>query len=958
MKRLQHFLRERIDIREGEEGRVLLMFGYIFLIVTALMIVKPVANSLFISHFGVARLPYVFIFVAVGAAAVSSLYSRWIASVDMFRLMSRTLQFSIGSLLFFRIVLLEAFIRDEMLFVFFVFYVWTAVYGLITASQFWILANCIFNPREAKRLFGFVGAGAIVGGIFGGYLTRLLAPVLGSANLLLICAGCLLISIGIIRKLSAMTVGNEHLQQMRQKEQAVQMPKKPLRTIMESRHLLFLAGIIGISVVVGKLVEYQFSAVASSRITNPDHLTAFFGFWLSNLNVASLLVQIFATRWAVSVLGVGTSLLFLPVTILAGAALLLGYPVLWAAIILKMADGSMKNSINKAALELTLLPLPAAVKKQAKAFIDVFVDSAATGIGGIMLLSLTAFNGLSIRSVAVVTILFSCIWCYLAVRIRREYIQSFRQSLAGPASTENTEPATLKSHFVIDNLTCAFQHDDEEQILKALRLAHSIQEDRLLPCFRELIRHGSPRVRMEVLKNAYFYKRPEFMEDARALLFDTLPFDPDQDVKTEAMHYLFRHSGANRVELLKTFLTSEDHTISAAALLCSARESRRNTQLKSLLTLPEILERRLQDIPQIEDPDKELLSKITCAGSIGAANIPAFFPYLHIFINDENCGVVKAAIQAAGESRHPAFIPVLITRMQEATLEKACGEAIKQYGPTVIGSLFQYLDNPFVDRDIRQRIPQAVALLKSQPAVDLLIENLDQSDPSIRFGIIRGLNRLHLDGENLKFDEQKISRCILDEAKRHMSLLLALYHQLHQISVAGPVETAVANNDIATSRKKLAEELEHRLDENLERIFRLLGLRYPTEDIVQAYQGVRSERPDIRSSAVEFLDNVLETDMKRTLIPILESSLIDTVIEEVLEKLGVGIPSERNALETMLPEADPPLQVLALQLIEHLGDRRFAGLAGEMANSPSPEVQEAAIRILKNIGYLKRGIQS
>ena len=946
MNKIKKLVRETFDIRQGEGARVFLMFCYIFLVVTALMIVKPVANSLFLSHFGAARLPYVFILVAVGAASVSSLYSRWLLQIDMFRLMIRTLQLSIVSLLFFRIVLQEAFIRGGMLFV---FYVWVALYGLITASQFWILANCIFNAREAKRLFGIVGAGAIAGGIFGGYLTRFLAAILGSANLLFISAACLLCCIGIVKKLYRLTAGDEYLQEARQKEQAVRSPKTPIRNILESRHLLFLAGIVGTSVMVGKLVEYQFSAVAASTITDPDQLTAFFGFWLSNLNVVSLLVQVFATRRVVSVLGVGISLMFLPAMVLSGAVLLMAYPTLWAAVFLKLADGGMKNSINKAALELMVLPIPADKKKQAKAFIDVFVDSAATGVGGLLLLGLTVPLGLSIRWVACVTVFLACVWCYLAIRIRREYIQSFRVSLSSTEAAGTAPSPQVVNDLVIDNLQSALGCDDEEKIVQGLVMAQSIQDERLLPRFKELVRHGSAKVRMEVLKNLYYYKNDDFTEEAHALIFDAFPFDPDQDVKTEAMHYLFRQSGAERVDLLKEFLTHDDYTVSGAATLCAARESRRNQKLKSLLGLQTVLESWLQQIPGIEDPDKALFYKVTSARAVGAANIPDLFPYLHIFFNDAETDVVEAAIHAAGESRHPEFIPVIIERMQSPELEVACGDALKEYGPAVFQLLFSYLDNPFIDRDIRQRIPLAAALLKSQPAVDLLMEHLNQRDPSIRFAVIRALNRLRLGGNHFKYDEQKIGRCILGEAKRYLSMLTALYHQIHHNA---PAEPSKDDDAVKDRRHALSAMLERRLDENLERIFRLLGLRYPTEDILTVYKGIRSRKADLRSSAIEFLDNLLETDLKRALIPILETALIDTVIEQALDRLGMKIPSERHALEEMLPESDPPLQVQALELIDALNDRKYASLVGEMANSPDDNVQMAALSILKKMGYL------
>src|SRR5690606_17848592 len=73
----------------------------------------------------------------------------------------------------------------------YVFYIWTAIFAVLTASQFWILANIVFNVREAKRLFGYIGAGAIAGGIFGGYLTTLLAEPIGSENMIFLGAALL-----------------------------------------------------------------------------------------------------------------------------------------------------------------------------------------------------------------------------------------------------------------------------------------------------------------------------------------------------------------------------------------------------------------------------------------------------------------------------------------------------------------------------------------------------------------------------------------------------------------------------------------------------------------------------------------------------------------------------------------------------------------------------------------------
>ena len=187
------------------------------------------------------------------------------------------------------------------------------------------------------------------------------------------------------------------------------MAERPLRLIKNSKHLTYLALITVFAVLVARLVDYQFSAISSSRIADEDELTAFFGFWFSNFSIISLLIQLFLTRKIVGVLGVGISLYILPAGLLIGALTILFLPGLWSAVFIKSADGSLKQSINKSAIELLALPVPTEIKNQAKTFIDVVVDSLATGLSGIILITLV--NGLSLPIwVISMTIILLLVW--------------------------------------------------------------------------------------------------------------------------------------------------------------------------------------------------------------------------------------------------------------------------------------------------------------------------------------------------------------------------------------------------------------------------------------------------------------------------------------------------------------------------------------------------------------------
>jgi AAA family ATP:ADP antiporter len=53
--------------------------------------------------------------------------------------------------------------------------VWTGVFGVLAPAQVWTLANYVLTTREAKRLFGVIGGGAIAGWIVGGFVTQFTA---------------------------------------------------------------------------------------------------------------------------------------------------------------------------------------------------------------------------------------------------------------------------------------------------------------------------------------------------------------------------------------------------------------------------------------------------------------------------------------------------------------------------------------------------------------------------------------------------------------------------------------------------------------------------------------------------------------------------------------------------------------------------------------------------------------
>ena len=639
------------NIREGELRRALLMQLNIFLLITTLLIIKPTINSLFITNVGIDKLPLAFILVALGAGIITTFYSRLLNSTPLNRIIFYTLFTSVLTITLFAVLLRLNYIEKWVLYL---FYVWVAVFGVLSASQFWILANIVFNTREAKRLFGLVGSGAILGGIIGGYLASLLAPVVGSENLLFIGVFFLVICIPVnatiwkSKELASLTYP-------RQKRRMGKLAEHPLRLIRNSRHLTYLALITILVVMVARLIDYQFSAISSAKIPDEDKLTAFFGFWFSNFNILSLIIQLFITRRVVGLFGVGLSLYFLPAGIFIGALALLFVPGLWSAIFVKLCDGSLKQSINKSAIELLALPIPAEIKNQAKTFIDVVVDSFATGLSGIILVTLV--NGLTIsaRFISIPVIMLILLWLYFATNVRREYVLLFKQKLRQHRNDSTVGILDVSNDTVYGGLKRVLDNGTENQILYVLRHIQDIKHERLFPNIRNLLGHSSPAIRAEALKKLYYYKTEKLIDEASLLVHDE-----DYNVKVAAIEYLIEHAYLQRTDIVDQYLNDKDYRVSGATLLSLANEIKDNPGLKTLFTLEERVDERTGILKRTRDPEELKFRKINLLKILGLMPQPKYNPYIIKMLDDEDLEIRKQAVLTAGNTLETDFIPEIV----------------------------------------------------------------------------------------------------------------------------------------------------------------------------------------------------------------------------------------------------------------------------------------------------------
>jgi AAA family ATP:ADP antiporter len=145
------------------------------------------------------------------------------------------------------------------------------------------------------------------------------------------------------------------------------------------------------------------------------------------------------------------------------------------------------------------------------------------------------------------------------------------------------------------------------------------------------------------------------------------------------------------------------------------------------------------------------------------------------------------------------------------------------------------------------------------------------------------------------------------------------------------------------------ELLERRLESVLQRIFNLLELRYSQDDVRMAYRGILSDEQEKRTNAIEFLDILLNPDLKNILIPIVEATILDTSSEEVIENISKNRMSEFECFESILTGKDVRLKLAVLYLINKTGDAKYVRLVAPFIDHKDDGVRDFAKNALEVI---------
>ena len=184
----------------------------------------------------------------------------------------------------------------------------------------------------------------------------------------------------------------------------------------------------------------------------------------------------------------------------------------------------------------------------------------------------------------------------------------------------------------------------------------------------------------------------------------------------------------------------------------------------------------------------------------------------------------------------------------------------------------------------------------------------------------------------MKFDADVLRTATINETK--------IYYEIFQVLQLQD------KSDSRPSSRLLRQALDERLQQNLERVFRLLGLVYPPRDIYNAYQGVVSGKRMLYANAIEFLDNLLNPDIKKCILPMLDDVTTETVLRKANELFQLNRTTREEGLVYLIGGRDSWLKCCAIYDAADSESQEVRDLVKTATNDPDPTVRETATMVL------------
>lgn len=401
-----------IDIRPGEGPALAWSWAYIFSILAAYYVLRPIRDQMGVAG-GIENLPWLFTATLVGMLTLNVPFAWLVKRMPRARFVPLTYRFFALNIIGFAAALYVA-PPDWDVWIGRVFFIWLSIFNLFVVSIFWATIVDVFSNEQGRRLFGFIAAGATLGAIAGSATTAGLAKNVPTWGLMLCAVVLLEAAVFSMRGLARLAQqlhevpgsGNEGT--TRDTAIGGSIWSGITRTLA-SPYLLNIALFLLLFSITSTFLYFEQAGIAKRSFPDRQSQTAFFASVDLAVNVLTLGVQLFLTGRIVGRLGVAATLALLPAFSVLGFAALAFAPTIGVIVAFQVLRRAGNFAIARPIREVLFTVVPREDRYKAKSFIDTVVYRLGDQAGAWSFTGLGAV-GLGVAGVSGVAVPLSMLW--------------------------------------------------------------------------------------------------------------------------------------------------------------------------------------------------------------------------------------------------------------------------------------------------------------------------------------------------------------------------------------------------------------------------------------------------------------------------------------------------------------------------------------------------------------------
>ena len=415
---VSRFINLSTRIKPNEIRATLLSFSFVFLLMTAYFILRPVRDAMS-SDWTDTELSWLWTSTFFFSFIAVSLYGEIISRIKFNYVVPGVYVFfsiSFFAFNFLSLILIDPDIINK------IFYVWLSVFSLFHVSVFWSFISNIFSKEQAPRLFGFIASGASIGAILGPSVPILFVNQLGTMNLLIIAGIILLIPVPLISWLEKIQFSELKNHKVNLDETKNTIKKDFLSgfsSLIKNPYLISISLFILFYVVMNTFIYFELRKLLIDF--DRDARTQIWASIDLIVNVLAIVTAIFLTGRITTRFGMPTTLALIPVLMVLGWLVVAISPILLFLIGLQIIRRAGNYAITKPGREMLFTLVDNEARYKVKPVIDIVVYRGGDMLTAWFYTFLTATLGLGLSGVSIIAAAVASLWALTGLYLGKRY---------------------------------------------------------------------------------------------------------------------------------------------------------------------------------------------------------------------------------------------------------------------------------------------------------------------------------------------------------------------------------------------------------------------------------------------------------------------------------------------------------------------------------------------------------